>query len=55
MNSQNEIKRTLIAFSLALSLALVAFTIQHKIATEEDQSKKLEAKIYPENKMIMEK
>lgn len=55
MNSHNEIKRTLIAFSLALSLALVAFTIQDKKPIEEDEPTKLEAKVYPGKKEIMGK
>ena len=55
MNSQNEIKRTLIAFSLALTLAVTAFTIQHKKTNEANQTKKLEAKVYPEKKMILGK
>lgn len=55
MNTQNEIKRTLIAFSLALSLAIVGFALQHKKGNQSKDTQKLEAQIYQDKEMLMEK
>ena len=55
MQSQNDIKRTLISFSLALTLAITAFSVhQRNTGKEMDVKKKLEAKVYPKGNMIME-
>lgn len=56
MKRQNATKRTAISFTIALLTAITALSIQQMKKEEQiNTDKKLEAKVYPKNKAILEK
>jgi hypothetical protein len=52
MIQQNSTKRTVISLTIAFSLSLIAWSIQNSIS-EKDQTKPMEAKVYPQKKQLL--